>query len=153
MRALAGGLALLAVLLSEEGSAAASCQGYPSLAARAIKSRVEALRLTEREASDRLLGLDTRPFPYLAGQARAVAPAIADAKGLQEEDELGRCPQAVPHVRSVCATAALALAGAIEEQAAGGASILSKRAYAEAMGICEGLVGLKSLQSDFRTPD
>jgi hypothetical protein len=147
-------LAALAMLLAATDlSAAASCVGYPALAARAIRSRVEALRLTEREASDRLIGLDTRPFPYLAGQARAAAAAIAEAKALQEEDELLRCPEPVPHVRRVCAMAALALAGAIEEQAGGGAISSSKRSYAEAMGICEGLVGLKSLPTGFRTSD
>jgi hypothetical protein len=153
MRAI-GVIAALAVLLAaEDRAAAAACTGYPAAAARAIKARVEALRLTEREASDRLIGLDTRPFPYLAGQARAVAAAIGDAKALNEEDELGRCPEPVPHVRRLCAIAAQALAAAIEEQAAGGASIPSKRAYGEAMGICESLVGLKPAPTSLRTSE
>jgi hypothetical protein len=154
MRILTGSLALLAILLSTGGSvAAASCQAYPAVAARAIKPRVEALRLLEREAADRLLGLDTRPYPYLAGQARAAATAIGNVKALQEEDDLDRCAVPVPHVRRVCATAALALAGVIEEQAAGAAGDLSKRTYAQAMTICEGLTGLKPLQTGLRTPD
>jgi hypothetical protein len=147
-------LAVLAILLAAGGPAgAASCQGHPALVARALKPRVEALRLVEREASDRLIGLDTRPYSYLAGQARAAAAAIGDAKALQEEDELSRCPEPVPHVRRVCAMAALALAGAIEEAAAGSASTLSKRSYAEAAGICESLMGLKPLQTRLRTSD
>ena len=145
-------LAALAVLVAAgDRAAAASCQGYPAAAARAIKSRVEALRLVEREAADRLVGLDTRPYPYLAGQARAAASLIGDVKALQEEDELNRCAEPVPHVRRVCATAALALAGAIEEQAAGAVGDLSKRTYAEAMTICEGFLGLKPLQTSLRT--
>jgi hypothetical protein len=147
-------LVVLAILLLAWDSAeAASCRDYPAAAARAIKPRVETLRLIEREAADRLIGLDTRPFPYLAGQARAAAGAIGEGKALQEEDELGRCPDAIPHVRRVCGIAALALAGAIEEQAAGAATRVSKQAYSEAMGICEGLIGLKPLQTAVRASD
>jgi hypothetical protein len=147
-------LAVLAFFLSVSIAAAApSCRDYPAFAARSIKPRVEALRLIEREAADRLVGLDTRPFPYLAGQARAAANVIGDAKALQDEDELGRCPDAVPHIRRVCLMAARALAGAIEEQAAGAASRISKQAYAEAMAICESLVGLAPLRTAFRMSD
>jgi hypothetical protein len=154
VRASVGSLALLGVLLlTDSAAAAAPCQGYLALATRAIKARVEALRLTEREASDRLIGLDTRPYPTLAGQARAAAAAIGDAKALQEEDELARCPEPVPHVRRICSMAAQALAAAIDEWAAGGATSLSKRTYAEAVGICEGLIGLKPLQTRLRTAD
>jgi len=153
MRAI-GVIAAVAVLLAAgDRASAASCSGYPAAAARAIKARVEALRLVEREASDRLIGLDTRPYLYLAAQARAAAAAIGDAKALQEEDELSRCPEPVAHVRRICAMASLALGGAIDEQAAGGATSLSKRTYAEAIGICEGLIGLKPLQTQLRTPE
>jgi hypothetical protein len=136
-------IAALALLCSSlAGAEAAPCRNYPAVAARAIKARVEALRLVEREAADRLIGLDTRPFPFLSGQARAVADAIGEAGALQDEDGLDRCPEAVPHVRRVCATAARALAGAIEEQAAGAAGTISKQIYAQAMAICEGFIGL-----------
>jgi hypothetical protein len=149
-----GILAAVATWLLVSGVAeAASCRDYPATAARAIKPRVEALRLIEREAADRLSGLDTRPFPYLAGQARAAAGAIGEAKALQDEDELGRCPDAIPHVRRVCATAALALAGVLEEQEAGTLTPGSKRIYSEAAGICEGMVGLKPLPSALRASD
>ena len=111
------------------------------------------MRLLEREAADRLLGLDTRPYPYLAAQARAAAAAIAQAQALQEEDALDRCPDPVPRVRRLCATAALALASAIEEQEAGEASTVYKQAYAQAMAICEGHMGLTPARSRFRTLD
>jgi hypothetical protein len=147
-------LAALAFLLSvSAASAAAPCRNYPQLAARAIKARVEALRLVEREAADRLIGLDTRPFPFLSGQARAGADAIGEARALEDEDGLDRCPEPVPHVRRVCAIAGRALAGALEEQGADTARMTSKQSYAQAMAICEGLVGLAPLRTAWRTSD
>jgi hypothetical protein len=144
------------VILAIFGSVAAEaapCRNYPAAAARAIKPRVEAVRLIEREAADRLIGLDTRPFPYLIGQARAAAGAIGEGRALQDEDGLERCPEAVPRVRRVCATAALALAGALEEQAAGVATKISKQIYGQAMAICEGFMGLAPLHTAWRISD
>jgi hypothetical protein len=145
--------ALAILLLSSVVAEAAPCRNYPRAAASALKPRVEALRLIEREAADRLTGLDTRPFPFLSGQARAAAAAIGEARAMQDEDGLDRCPDAVPHVRRVCATAALALAGALEEQAAGAASQISKQIYGQAMAICEGFTGLAPLHSALRTSE
>jgi hypothetical protein len=143
--------AALAILCSFPVTAeAAPCRNYPTAAARAIKPRVEALRLVEREAADRMMGLDTRPWPYLVGQSRAVANTIGEVRALQDEDGLDRCPDAVPHVRRVCATAALALAGALEEQAAGAATKLSKQIFAQAMAICESFMGLAPLRTALR---
>jgi hypothetical protein len=144
-------LAILCVSLA--GAEAAPCRNYPAAAARAVKPRVEALRMVEREAADRLVGLDTRPWPYLVGQARAAAAAIGEPRALQDEDGLDRCPDAVPRVRRVCATAALALAGALEEQAAGAATRISKQIFAQAMAICEGFTGLAPLRTDLRASD
>jgi hypothetical protein len=147
-------LAALALLLSVSvASAAAPCRNYPQLAARAIKARIEAVRLIEREAADRLIGLDTRPFPYLVGQARAGADTIGEARALEDEDGLDRCAEPVPHVRRVCATAARALAGALEEQGAGAASAISKQIYAQTMAICEGFMGLRPLRTTWRIFD
>ena len=147
-------LAVLVLSLTVCGGAdaAAPCRGYPAVASRALKPRVEALRLIEREAADRLRGLDTRTFDYLAGQARAAAVAIDDPKALQDEDDLGRCPEPVAHVRRVCGMAALALGAALAERAAGAASAVSTQAYGEAMAICESFMGLAPLNSAFRTP-
>jgi hypothetical protein len=147
-------VALTILCTSSAGAlAAAPCRNYPAAAARAIKPRVEALRLVEREAADRLTGLDTRPFPFLSGQARAAAAAIGEARALQDEDGLDRCPDAVPHVRRVCAMAALALAGALEEQAAGAASPISKQIYGQAMAICEGFTSLAPLRTALRNSE
>jgi hypothetical protein len=147
-------IAALGILLSTSTAlAAAPCRNYTATAARAIKPRVEALRLTEREAADRQAGLDTRPWPYLVGQARAVAGAIGETRALQDEDGLDRCSEAVPHVRRVCASAALALAGALEEEAAGAASKISRQIYGQAMMICEGFMGLLPLRTALRESD
>jgi hypothetical protein len=150
------GLAAIALLLPAS-AAAAPCRNYPAVVAHAIKLRVEAVRLIEREAADRLSGLDTRPWGYLVGQARASAAAIGEARALADEDGLDRCPDPVPHVRRVCATAALALAGALDEQAAG-ASVgvsngISRQTYAQAMAICESFTGLPPLHTFLRASD
>jgi hypothetical protein len=155
-RAAAGILgAAVALLLSVSAAAAAAapCRNYPAAAAHAIKPRVEAARLVEREAADRLTGLDTRPWSYLVGQARATADAIGEARALQNEDGLERCPDPVPHVRRVCATAALALATALEEQAAGVTFGIAKQSYAQAMAICESFMGLAPLHTFLRASD
>jgi hypothetical protein len=70
--AFAGVALAFAVLLPLEVEAA-SCRGYPQGVRAAIKKQVQVLRALEHEATDRLKGLDTRPFDYLLGQARAAA--------------------------------------------------------------------------------
>ena len=82
---------------------AASCGSYPQDIRVAIKKYVETLRALERETTDRLKGLDTRTFDYLAAQARAATGAIADKDALAAEEELSRCRQSIPPVRRVCA--------------------------------------------------
>jgi hypothetical protein len=145
-------IVVLAILASVTAQAA-PCRNYPAAAARAIKPRVETLRQVEREAADRLSGLDTRPFPFLIGRARAAADVIGEMRALRDEDGLDRCPDAVPHVRRVCASAALALAGALEEEAAGAATKISKQIYGQAMAICESFMGLAPLHTAWRTSD
>ena len=145
-------IVVLAILVSVTAEAA-PCRNYPATAARAIKPRVEALRLIEREAADRLSGLDTRPLPYLIGRARAAADVVGEMRALRDEDGLDRCPDAVPHVRRVCASAALALAGALEEEAAGATTKISKQIYGQAMAICESFMGLAPLHTAWRNSD
>lgn len=133
--------------------AAPLCEKYPPLAARALKPRIEVLRLIEREAADRLKGLDTRPFSYLVAQASSAASLIGQARALEEEDALERCPEPVVHVRRVCATAALALAGMLEAEGSGAGRGNLRAEYAQAMAICEGLVGLAPLPTAWRSAD
>jgi hypothetical protein len=153
-RAVSAFIAALATLCSASAAAeAAPCRNYPATAAHAVKPRVEAVRLVEREAADRLIGLDTRPWPYLVGQARAAADAIGEPRALREEDGLDRCSEPVSRVRRICATAALALASALEEQAAGAATGMSRQIYAQAMALCESFMGQTPLRSFLRTSD
>jgi hypothetical protein len=144
---------LAAVLSSPVQAEAASCRGYPESVRAEVKRSIEAVQRLEREAADRIKGLDTRPFAYLATQARAAADAIADQRVLDAEQELSRCRNSVSPVRTICRGAALALAQAIDEQAAGSASKSAKQAYAGAMPTCERWVGLPSLKSAFRAID
>jgi hypothetical protein len=148
-----GGVAVAILCSLAVNAQAAPCRNYPAVAGRAIKPRIEALRLIEREAADRLVGLDTRPLAYLVGQAHAAAGLIGEARALQKEDGLERCPNAVPHVRRVCASAALALALALEEQAAGAVTPLSKQIFGQAMAICESFMGLAPLRTAWRASD
>ena len=151
---LGAGFVVLAALLSSSAQAeTAPCRGYPEAIRLEVKRGIEALRLIEREAADRIAGLDTRPFDYLAGRARATADVIADARVLAAEAGLDRCRNLVWPVRTICRGAALALAEAIEGQATGAAGKASKRAYADAMPRCERWMGLTPLETAFRTID
>jgi len=132
---------------------AASCGSYPKDIRAAIKKHVETLRALERETTDRLKGLDTRTFDYLAAQARAATGAIADKDALAAEEELSRCRESIPPVRRVCAEAAQALVSLIEEQAAGAATTASKQLYAQAMPRCERWMGFVPFITVFRTID
>ena len=152
MRA-SGAIAVAMLLATGSQAGAGSCRDYPAAAARALKPRVEALRLVESEAADRMQGFDTRPYAYLAGQARAAADAIGEARALAAEDELAKCPAAVAHVRRVCGSAARALALALDEQASGGVSRISRQIYAQAMPICEGLISLSPLRTPYRASE
>jgi len=147
-------LILLAVALSAPAAAQdAPCRGYPESVRLLFTRGVEALRLVEREAADRIVGLDTRPFDFLVGQARAAAEVIADQNALAAEEGLKRCRNHVRPLRTICRGAALALAKAIEEQATGAASKQSKQAYVEAMATCERWLGLTPLKTAFRATD
>jgi hypothetical protein len=132
---------------------AASCGSYPKDIRAAIKKHVETLRALERETTDRLKGLDTRTFDYLAAQARAASGVIADKDVLAAEEELSRCRESIPPVRRVCAQAAQALVSLIDEQAAGAATTASKQLYARAMPRCERWMGFAPFITVFRTID
>ena len=151
---LCAAFAVLATILSSAAQAGTvPCRGYPESVRLEVKRGLEALRQVEREAVDRIAGLDTRPFGYLAGQARAAVDVIADQRALAAEEGLARCRNQVRPVRTICRGAALALAKAIEEQAAGAASKASKQAYAEVMAPCEQWMGLPPLKTALRSAD
>jgi hypothetical protein len=158
--AFAGAAVAFAVLLPFDAEAA-SCRGYPQGARAAIKKQVQALRALEHEATDRLKGLDTRPFDYLLDRARATAAVIADKDALAAEEGLSRCSQSIPPVRRVCAEAAHALVSLIEQQTDGSATAQAKdadarqaeakQAYSRAMPQCERWMEFAPLVTVFRT--
>ena len=148
-------LAVLALLLPAPAEAqSVSCCGYPPAAmVSQIKSRVEALRLIERETHDRTIGLDTRPYDWLLDRARASATAIADPAALAAEAALSACRNHIRPLRRVCAGAAAMLVRLIEELAADGVTKESKQAYVEAMPQCETWLGLIPLNTSLRATD
>jgi hypothetical protein len=153
VRCRAGIAVLAAAMALPQAGEAASCRGYGQEIQAAIKRHVEALRLIEREAADRIVGLDTRPYELIVADARKVAEVIIDKKALAEEEELNRCRNYIAPVRRTCAAAAQALVSLIEEQAAGAATKVTKEAYAQAMPQCERWMSLPPLKTAFRIID
>jgi len=126
-------LFVVAALWSAPADAQAySCRGYPSaVIVSQIKNRVEALRRIEREAADRLSGLDTRPYEWLLEQARASEVAIAVPALLEAEDALMKCRNFILPVRMMSAFGAAALVRLIGEIVTGEATSEIKMAYAQ----------------------
>ena len=145
--------ALTAVAAQVQSAQAQSalCRNYPDSVRPSLRPRVEALRRLEREADDRLRGLDTRTYPFLAGEARKVADLIADAKMLENEEAGAKpCRNLVPRVRAICRTAALAFAAAIDDEEKGDANKDNRKAYGGSMATCEHLMGLAPLNTPWR---
>jgi len=140
---------------AERASAPAyACRGYPPAALVAqIKTRVEALRRIEREAADRLVGRDTRPYDWLLEQVRAAEAAIAEPAALAAEDELSRCRNFILPIRRDCAAAAPSLVRVIDELNSGEASKEAKLALAQAMPPCERLFRFAPLDTRLRVAE
>ena len=135
-----------------------ACRGYPPQGViRGIKARVETMRRVEREAADRLVGLDTRPYDWLLDQARIAQSEVAVPTLLEAEESLKRCRNYIP-VRAGCAAAGSALVRVIEEIIAGEdkkedkkeAGSEAKKAFAELMPHCERAVSLPPLDTTLR---
>jgi hypothetical protein len=127
------------------------CRNYPETVGPLLKPRVEALRLLEREAADRLRGLDTRTYLYLAGEAHKLADLMADTKALEnEEKSVRQCRNAVPAVRATCRGAALAFAVVVEDEETGTDRKDNRQAYGRAIAACERLIRLAPLNTDWR---
>jgi hypothetical protein len=128
-----------------------SCRGYPPASVvMQVLSRVEALRRIEREAADRIAGLDTRPYEWLLEQAKAGEAAIAVPTLLAAEEALGRCRNFIQPVRMSCALGAAALVRVIGELVAGEATAEAKMAYAQVMPKCEQALKIKSIETTLR---
>ena len=130
----------------------AACRRYPPRAVLAdIKARVEAMRRLEREAADRLVGLDTRPYEWLRDQARLAEAAIAvPALMAAEKETVERCRITVLPMRRDCAVAAAALVRVVGELVAGAATDEARVAWAQAMPACEQASGLKPSDTALR---
>jgi hypothetical protein len=111
---------------------------------------VAALQRTEHEASDRLKGLDSRPFDFLLGEARKTTAVIADPAALKDEEELKRCRNITRLIRKLCADAAQRFVDILEKHAAAEKPEYDKPQYASLMTECEKLMGLKPLRSVIR---
>src|SRR5688572_17614685 len=102
-------MTICCIVLLVPSASAADCRWFGRDAQNAIKSHVAALQRYELEASDRVKGLDSRPFAFLAGEARKTAAIIADPAALKDEEDLERCRNSTTPIRKICAGAARAL--------------------------------------------
>jgi hypothetical protein len=111
------------------------------------------LQQLEHEASDRLKGLDSRPFEFLRDEARNVTALIADPAALEREEGLARCRNATRPIRKLCAAAAQLLVDILDKHVAGPKPDYDKPQYAAAIAECEKLMDLKPLKSAIRGMD
>jgi hypothetical protein len=136
-------------------ASAASCRNFAREAQAAIGKSAASLQKIEHEASDRLKGLDSRPFDYLLGEARKITAIIADPAALKDEESLARCRNATRPVRKLCAEAAQMLVDVLESHVAAPAAApdYDKPRYATVMAECEKSMDLKPLKSVIRGTD
>jgi hypothetical protein len=132
---------------------AADCRWFGRDAQNAIKAHVAALQRLEHEASDRLKGLDTRPFPILADEAKKTVTVIADPVALEDEKSLERCRNATKPIRKICADAAQAFVGILDKHRSTEKPEYDRGQYATAIEACEKLMNLKPLKSAIRGTD
>ena len=136
-----------------QNASAANCRSFARDAQAAIGAHVTTLQRLEHEASDRLKGLDSRPFDFLLGEARKAGTVIADPVALKDEEELARCRNATKPIRKVCAAAAQALVDILDKHVASPKPEYDKAQYAAAMAACEQAMGRKELKSAIRGTD
>ena len=144
--------AICLALLTQDANAA-SCRWFGKEAQSAIKHHVVALQRYEHEASDRLKGLDSRPFEFLSDEVRKTAAIVGNPKALADEEDLKRCRNATRPIRKICADAAQMLVTVLEKHVATPKPEYGKAEYADAMANCEKLMDLKPLKSAIRGTD
>jgi hypothetical protein len=132
-------------------ASAEDCPNYLQAARADISKHVAAMQGLEHEASDRLKGLDSRPFDFLLGQARKTAAIIADP-GLQGAGSKG-CRDPAHPVRQMCRDAAQAWVEALEKYVASPKPDYDKQRFAATVEDCEKLMALKPLRSVIRATD
>ena len=138
------------IVLFASDANALSCRGFGREVKAAIATHVAALQRIEHEASDRLKGLDSRPFDFLLGEARKTTAIIADPAALQDEEALERCRNATQPIRKMCADAARLLVEILDQHVATAKPDYAKPPYATLMAECEKAMGLKPQKSAIR---
>jgi len=129
---------------------AASCRWFAKEAQSEIKKPVAALQRYEHEASDRLKGLDSRPFEFLRDEAKKTATIIGEPKALADEEKLKRCRNPTQPIRKICADATLLLVEILEKHVVDPKPDYDKQRYATAMAECEKVMNLKPVKSAIR---
>ena len=138
----------LSIFVSD--ASAADCRWHGRDAQKAIKVHVAAMQRYELEASDRLKGLDSRPFDFLLGEARKTTTIIADPRAIEDEKGLERCRNLTNPIRKVCAIAAEALVEILDKHVKTEKPDYDRAAFAQAAGACEKFMGLKPVNSSIR---
>ena len=146
-------MTICCVVLFAYDANALSCRAFGREVKSAIGNQVAALQRIEHEASDRLKGLDSRPFDFLLGEARKVTAIIADPAALEDEEALERCRNATRPIRKLCAAAAERFVEILDKHVATTKPEYDKPAYATLVAECEKLMGLKPLKSAIRGTD
>lgn len=134
-------------------ASAFSCKGFLKAARTSMGADVATLRRVEHEASDRLKGLDTRPFEALRDEARKVTAIIGHPDILKLEESLKACRNRTHPVHKICADAGNTLADILDKHVATSKPDYDKAAYAAAMKECEWLMDVKPLASAIRGTD
>ena len=116
----------------------------------AFAKEVNQLRQYEREAADRLKGLDSRPFRHMRDEAKKALAVIADADKLKDEGALEKCPNATQPIRKICAGSAQLLVDILDKHVASAKPDYDAPQYASAMAQCESLLGLQPLATRIR---
>jgi hypothetical protein len=154
---LAGGTKSLAFLglcwiFLVQGASAQNCPNYLQAARADIGKSVAAMQRLEHEASDRSKGLDSRPFDFLASEARKTAAVITDP-ALQGAGGSPDCRDPAHPVRRICLDAAQAWVDILQKHAASPKPDYDKARFAATVEDCEKLMNLKPLKSVIRARD
>lgn len=134
-------------------ASAADCRWHGRNTRNAIATHVAALQRIEHEASDRIKGLDSRPFDFLLGEARKTMAIIAAPAALEDEKTLERCRNATRPIRKLCADAGQMLVDILDRHVASEKPEYDKPRYALLMAECAKAMDLKPLKSVIRATE
>jgi hypothetical protein len=144
--------AALCAMFFASSASAQTCRNYLQAARADIGKQVAAMQRLEHEASDRLKGLDSRPFDFLLGEARKTAAVIIDP-ALQPKDGVKDCRDPTHPVRRICADAAQTWLDVLQKYVAAAKPDYDRPRFAAIVEDCEKLMDLKPLKSAIRGTD